>query len=72
MGIRDEQLKKCEFADLSDYNQETRTYHIPKYNKPIYIIGKCYIIKVHNEVINNITSVTATNWNHCTAPTNQY
>lgn len=72
MGIRDEQLKKCEFADLSNFDANTNTYHIPRYTKPTYDIGKCYIIQVPDRLINNTNSIEAVNWNKCTAPSNKY
>lgn len=68
MSIKDEQLKQCAYADLSNFDAATGTYHIPKYSKPVFEINKCYIVKVSPIVVNNTTSVEAANWNHGTAP----
>lgn len=67
-----EQLKKCSFADLSNFNEETNTYIIPKYSKPHYELNKCYLVQIPPQVMCNTCSVIAVNWNHGTAPMNEY
>ena len=66
------QLEACTFADLTNFDQNTNTYYIPKYNKPIYELNKCYLIKIPNCLIADTTSVLATNWNKNTAPQAEY
>lgn len=71
MGIRKlvkQQLEDCAFADLSKFVPEANAYFIPKYSKPSYEIGKCYIITVADHIVNNHTSTTAVNWNQGGAP----
>lgn len=67
-----EQLSQVQVADLSKFDNATNTCFIPKYIKPNYDIGKCYIIKLSNLVVNNATSVWASNWNNGTYPKNNY
>ena len=66
------QLKKCVWADLKNYDPNTNIYHIKKYSKPSYLKGSCYIIKVPAEIVNNKTTVLAVNWNNGSCPKNQY
>lgn len=72
MSIIEEQLKKCQFADLTNFDEATNTYHISKYAKPIYTAGCCYLIKLPGELIKNPTTILAVNWNHGTAPQHEY
>jgi hypothetical protein len=51
------QLEKVTYADLSNFNPETNTYYIKKYTRAKYNIGKCYLVKVSLEVVNNLNSV---------------
>lgn len=67
-----EQLKKVNFADLKNFDETTNTYHIKKYSKPSYDIGGQYIVKLPKTIINNTTSVLATNWNKNLAPKDEY
>lgn len=67
-----EQLEKCQFADLNNYDQNTNTYLIKKYSKPTYDLNKCYLVKLPTSIINNGDSVLAVNWNNCTFPRTQY
>lgn len=66
--IIEEQLKKCVYADLSHYDEETGIYRIPKYTKPQFLPGKCYIVRLPREILGDRTSVLATNWNNGSAP----
>lgn len=70
--IIENQLKQVRLADLSNYNSETGICIIPKYSKPTYDIGKCYIIKIPAHLINNPMSVLSTNWNHGNSPKCEY
>lgn len=67
-----DQLKQVNLADLSNYDANTNTFHIKRYAAPQYDIGKCYIVRVNNHLINNTTSVLAINWNNATAPQHEY
>jgi len=62
------QLELCQFANLSNYDKATNTYHIPKYAKPNYKIGNCYLVKVSGSIVKNASSVIAVNWNQGRAP----
>lgn len=66
------QLEQCRYADLTDYDPSTNIYHIPKYTKPVYEIGKYYLVKLSIGLVNNNNSVLAANWNHCTSPSSEY
>ena len=67
-----EQLEKCQFADLNNYDARTNTFLIKKYSKPTYDINHCYLIKVPNTIVNTDDSVLAVNWNNGTFPRTQY
>lgn len=70
--IIETQLEKCQFADLSNFDPATNTFHIPKYSKPTYQVGAFYLVKVAADVVGNPTSVVATNWNRGSYPQFQY
>lgn len=70
--IIEEQLKNVVYADLSNYDEKTNTFFIKKYTKPVFLSGKCYIIRVNKQIINNSYSVLATNWNNGLSPKNEY
>jgi len=67
-----QQLQKVCFADLNNFDRTTGTFHIKKYSKPKYEIGKCYLIKLPPDVIGNVNSVVAVNWNRGKCPMNEY
>ena len=67
-----EQLEKCQFADLNNYDPSTNTFLIRKYSQPTYEAQRCYLIKLPNNIINNKDSVLAVNWNNGSCPTVQY
>lgn len=70
--IRDyvkQQLEKCSFADLTNFDENTNSYKIKKYSKPKYEANKMYLIRVFPTIVNNESNVLATNWNNSTAPT---
>ena len=67
-----EQLDKCQFANLNNYDPATNTFIIPKYSQPTYDANKCYLVRLPLEVVNNPDSVLAANWNNGSFPTAQY
>ena len=67
-----QQLQKIQWADMSHYDPETNVYNIPRYSKPEYKLGKMYIVQLPDIIINNTSSVLATNWNRATAPKTKY
>lgn len=67
-----EQLKKISFANLDNFDEKSLTFYIPKYTKPKYDIGKCYLIKLAPELVNNANTIATTNWNNGSFPKNQY
>jgi len=66
------QLKRVSYANLNNFDEATNTFHIPKYTKPKYDAGHCYLIKVARELINNTTNTLASNWNGGRAPQHEY
>lgn len=70
--IIEEQLKKIQIATVIQDAENKNIYKIPKYCKPTYTIGKCYIVKLDKNIINNTTSILATNWNSGRAPKAEY
>lgn len=62
------QLELCQFANLSNYDEATKTYHIPKYSKPNYKVGKCYLVNISSAIVKNANSLMAVNWNQGRAP----
>ena len=67
-----QQLAKCNYANLNNYDEATNTYIIPKYTKPKYDLGKMYIVQLPAIIINNPDSVLACNWNNSTYPKSNY
>ncbi len=67
-----EQLDKCQFANLNNYDPTTNTFLIPKYSQPTYDINKCYLVRLPLTIINTPDSVLATNWNNGSFPMAQY
>ena len=41
-----EQLEKCQFADLNNFDPATNTFYIKKYSKPTYEVNHCYLVKL--------------------------
>lgn len=70
--IVEEQLQKVHIADIRNYDPATLTFHIKKYSKPKYEKGRCYLVKVSNELINNTAHVVSVNWNAGRAPNHAY
>jgi hypothetical protein len=67
-----EQLEKCQFADLNNYDARTNTFLIRKYSKPTYEINSCYLVRLPGSIIGRNDSVLAVNWNNGSAPNTQY
>lgn len=67
-----EQLERCQFADLNNYNSQTNTFYIKKYAKPTYNLNKCYLVRIPYSIINMPDSVLAVNWNGGSYPKTQY
>ncbi len=67
-----EQLDKCQFANLNNYDSVTNTFLIPKYSQPTYDLNKCYLVKLPLNIISTGDSVLATNWNNGSFPKTQY
>jgi len=71
-SIIKKQLAEVNYADLSNFNKETNSFIIPKYNKPKYELNRMYLIQVAGVLVNNTDSVLASNWNNGTAPKTNY
>lgn len=67
-----EQLEKCQFADLNNYDANTNTFLIRKYSKPTYELNNCYLVRVPVSIVNKQDSVLAVNWNNGNCPKVQY
>lgn len=67
-----EQLEKCQFADLNNFDPNTGTFYIKKYSKPTYEINHCYLVKLPLNIVNTTDSVLAVNWNNGSCPKTQY
>ena len=48
-----EQLNKVVYADLSNYDEKTNTYHIPKINQIKLQVNHSYIIKIKDSLYEN-------------------
>lgn len=68
--IIEEQLKKVEYADLSNFNEETNTYFIPKRTDIKLEEDNCYLIKLKPTLFTNET--LKTNWNKGSVPKYEY
>jgi hypothetical protein len=67
-----EQLEKCQFADLNNYDIRTNTFLIKKYSRPTYELNHCYLVKLPHNIVNCKDSVLAVNWNNGSYPTVSY
>lgn len=67
-----EQLDKCQFADLNNYDPSTNTFYIRKYSTPTYEINHCYLIRLPLNIVDTTDSVLAVNWNNGSCPKTQY
>jgi hypothetical protein len=67
-----EQLEKCQFADLNNYDKNTNTFTVRKYSKPTYELNHCYLVRLPLTIVGKNDSVLAVNWNNGNAPTTQY
>ena len=67
-----EQLEKCQFADLNNYDARTNTFQIRKYSKPTYDLNHCYLVRLPNAIVNRNDSVLAVNWNSGNSPSVPY
>lgn len=63
-----DKLRHARYADLSRYDKKTGRCFIPKFTKPVYEIGKSYIVQLPAHLVNNPNSVEAINWNNGTSP----
>lgn len=71
-SIIKEQLERCQFANLNNFDKSSATYSIRRYSKPTYDLNKCYLVKIPISIIGKQDSVLATNWNSGSAPTTEY
>lgn len=68
--IIEEQLKKVEYADLSNFDAEKNTYIIPKRVDIKVEVDKCYLIQILPELFND--SALKVNWNNGSVPQYSY
>lgn len=68
--IIEEQLKKVEYADLSNFDAEKNIYIIPKRVDIKVEVDKCYLIQILPELFND--SALKVNWNNGSIPKHTY
>lgn len=69
----EQQLGNVKLADLSNYDESSNTYHIPKYSELRLEIGKCYLICLDDELTRyDSNSILISNWNRGTYPKHKY
>lgn len=61
-----EQLDKVVYADLSNYDAATKTYHIPKINRIRFKLNHSYIIRIKDSIKNN--DILRSNYNQGNEP----
>ena len=61
-----EQLDKVVYADLSNYDAATKTYHIPKINRIRFKLNHSYIIRIKDSIKNN--DILRSNYNRGNEP----
>ena len=68
-SLINKQLQNCKVADLSNYNSETNTYTIPKYNQVRVEECKSYLVQLDRTLlIPNPGDVFHINWNRGSLP----
>ena len=68
----EEQLAKVNYADLTNYDKKTNTYHIPKNNKKVFCINKSYLIELSDYLLEDTNSLLQTNYNNGKIPNTKY
>lgn len=69
----DEQLKKIKIADLSNYDPDTNTYKILKYEATNYVVDKYYVVELDDVLlIKDGLPILVNNWNNNKIPTTKY
>lgn len=77
-SIIKEQLGKIKLAQLPEYDENTRTLHIPCGIKDItksstYQLNRCYIVELAEYILNPPPDFSlASNWNHGSIPKSKY
>ena len=67
-----QQLQKTQ-VDLSNYDEDTCTYTIPKINSIKLEVGSYYLIELADALLNSTSlSMLVSNWNHGTHPISKY
>lgn len=64
------ELQKVEKADLTNFNQETNTYFIPKRKDIKLEEDNCYLVHLKDSLFTNET--LKINWNNGSLPTEKY
>lgn len=71
--IIEEQLRKCQVADLSKFDTDTNTYHIARFKQVRLEVNSCYLIKLSDILLDKeLSSILSSNWNRGTVPTSKY
>jgi len=71
--IIDEQLKKCQVADTTNFNPDTNEYFIKRRVGIKIKVGSYYILKIKDSLLNpSPNSTLAANWNNGIIPTHNY
>ena len=68
-----QQLNNVNIADLSNYDESTNSYYIPKYNEIKLDVDSCYIICIDDVLLKyDENSTLISNWNRGTYPKSKY
>jgi hypothetical protein len=71
--IVEQQLNNVKIADLTNYNPDTNTYYIPRYNETKLEVDSCYIICLDDVLLKyDEDSTLISNWNRGTYPKSKY
>lgn len=57
-----DQLAKCSFATPVSFDEATNTFVIPRYSKPVFAVGSCYLIEIPPHLL-SLDALIAANWN---------
>lgn len=67
MSVIQDQLKKVLVADLSNFDEKTNTFFIKKYEHTKFEVGKYYLIRLDNTLMNRDNEIMC-NWNNSEIP----
>ena len=69
-NLIEKELEKVERADLTNFDPETNTYHIPKRTDIRVLVDKCYLVYLTDSFFADTT--LKVNWNNNSVPSYRY